>query len=308
MSWDDPQTQLAAQRYQKTVRPNAPWCPSNPEFIRRINGMDSVEDVMNIVFEANYLVMGLGDVYLGAPVATPTDPRHRLVTTKYNPARPWTPENAVGIGGAYLCVYGMEGPGGYQFVGRTVQMWNPLQETKFFTKDKPWLLNFFDQIKFYPCSAEEILQYREDFLRGKFEIQVEETSFHLGEYKEYLESIKESSKKFKKHQEAAFEAEKQRWVEQGLDHFDSEEETVTSEDRVLPEGSEGIEAAIPGSVWKILVEEGQQVKKGENVVILESMKMEFPIAAEEDGVVTAVCVTPGEQVLAGQYVVGIKIA
>lgn len=308
LSWDDPQTQLAAQRYQKTVRPNAPWCPSNPEFIRRINGMDSVEDVMNIVFEANYLVMGLGDVYLGAPVATPTDPRYRLVTTKYNPARPWTPENAVGIGGAYLCVYGMEGPGGYQFVGRTVQMWNPLQETKFFTKDKPWLLNFFDQIKFYPCSAEEILQYREDFLRGKFEIQVEETSFHLGKYKEYLESIKESSKKFKKHQEAAFEAEKQRWVEQGLDHFDSEEETVTSEDRVLPEGSEGIEAAIPGSVWKILVEEGQQVKKGENVVILESMKMEFPIAAEEDGVVTAVCVTPGEQVLAGQYVVGIKIA
>ena len=68
--------------------------------------------------------MGLGDVYLGAPVATPLDPRHRLVTTKYNPARTWTPENAVGIGGAYLCVYGMEGPGGYQFVGRTVQMWN----------------------------------------------------------------------------------------------------------------------------------------------------------------------------------------
>ena len=77
-----------------------------------------------IVFDASYLVLGLGDVYLGAPVATPLDPRHRLVTTKYNPARTWTPENAVGIGGAYLCVYGMEGPGGYQFVGRTLQMWN----------------------------------------------------------------------------------------------------------------------------------------------------------------------------------------
>ena len=72
----------------------------------------------------SYLVLGLGDVYLGAPVATPLDPRHRLVTTKYNPARTWTPENAVGIGGAYLCIYGMEGPGGYQFVGRTVQVWN----------------------------------------------------------------------------------------------------------------------------------------------------------------------------------------
>ena len=104
LSWDDPQTQIAAKRYQQTVRPDAPWCPSNPEFIRRINGLDSLEDVKNIVFNANYLVLGLGDVYLGAPVATPTDPRHRMVTTKYNPARPWTPENAVGIGGAYLCV------------------------------------------------------------------------------------------------------------------------------------------------------------------------------------------------------------
>ena len=44
------------------------------------------------MFDADYLVLGLGDVYLGAPVATPVDPRHRMVTTKYNPARPWTPE------------------------------------------------------------------------------------------------------------------------------------------------------------------------------------------------------------------------
>ena len=74
LSWDDPQTQLAAKRYQQTVRPNAPWCPSNPEFIRRINGLDSIEDVKKIVFDADYLVLGLGDVYLGAPVATPVDP------------------------------------------------------------------------------------------------------------------------------------------------------------------------------------------------------------------------------------------
>ena len=46
-------------------------CPSNLEFIRRINGLDSIADVKKIVFDASYLVMGLGDVYLGAPVATP---------------------------------------------------------------------------------------------------------------------------------------------------------------------------------------------------------------------------------------------
>ena len=72
------------------VRADAPWCPWNIEFIRRINGLATSQDVRDIVFAARYLVLGLGDVYLGAPVATPLDPRHRLVTTKYNPARTWT--------------------------------------------------------------------------------------------------------------------------------------------------------------------------------------------------------------------------
>lgn len=308
LSWDDPQTQLAAKRYQQTVRPNAPWCPSNPEFIRRINGLESIEDVQNIVFNAEYLVLGLGDVYLGAPVATPVDPRHRMVTTKYNPARPWTPENAVGIGGAYLCVYGMEGPGGYQFVGRTIQMWNPLRETEYFKKGKPWLLNFFDRLKFYPCSADEILQFREDFLRGEFHIEIEETTFHLGEYKEYLESIKESAAKFKKHQEASFQAERERWVEQGLDHFESEAEVIEmAQEESLPEGCEPVNATIPGSVWKVLVEEGDVVEKGQEVAVLESMKMEFPVESEYRGVVAKMYVKAGQQMNAGQMVAAIKV-
>ena len=90
LSWDDPATREAIARYMAGVRDDAPWCPWNIEFIRRINGLDSVDDVYRTVFDAEYLVLGLGDVYLGAPVATPLDPRHRLVTTKYNPARTWT--------------------------------------------------------------------------------------------------------------------------------------------------------------------------------------------------------------------------
>ena len=108
LSWNDAAVQKTIDKYMQGVRPDAPWCPSNIEFIRRINGLDSIEDVMRIVFDATYVVLGLGDVYLGAPVATPFDPRHRLVTTKYNPARTWTPDNVVGIGGAYMCIYGME--------------------------------------------------------------------------------------------------------------------------------------------------------------------------------------------------------
>ena len=164
---------------------DAPWCPRNIEFIRRINGLDSEEEVKRIVFDASYLVMGLGDVYLSAPLATPVDPRHRLVTTKYNPARTWTPENAVGIGGSYMCIYGMEGPGGYQFVGRTLPIWNRYKRTREF--QRPWMLRFFDQIRFYEVSEEELLKMRDAFPHGGIELEIEETTFSLGGYNRFIE-------------------------------------------------------------------------------------------------------------------------
>jgi len=200
LSWDDEACKQAIEKYMQSVRADAPWCPSNIEFIRRINGLDSIDEVKRIVFEANYLVLGLGDVYLGAPVATPVDPRHRLVTTKYNPARTWTAENSVGIGGSYMCVYGMEGPGGYQFVGRTVQMWNRYRSTASFKEGKPWLLRFFDQISYYPVTAEELLELRKDFPEGRFEPKIEEGHFSLGEYEAFLKENESTITEFKSKQ------------------------------------------------------------------------------------------------------------
>jgi urea carboxylase len=52
LSWEDPATLLAIEKYMRSVRADAPWCPSNIEFIRRINGLDRVEDVRKIVFDA----------------------------------------------------------------------------------------------------------------------------------------------------------------------------------------------------------------------------------------------------------------
>ncbi|WP_019911087.1 urea carboxylase [Paenibacillus sp. HW567] len=306
LSWDDPATRIAIERYQQTVRPDAPWCPSNIEFIRRINGLDSIEEVKNIVFEANYLVLGLGDVYLGAPVATPVDPRHRLVTTKYNPARTWTPENAVGIGGAYLCVYGMEGPGGYQFVGRTIQMWNRLRSTASFQPGKPWLLRFFDQIRFYPVSAEELLTLREDFLLGRFDARIEETTFDLGEYLDFLASIDESTAEFRARQQKAFKEERESWKKLGLAEYMSEQDHARPEaEQELPPGTVAVRSDMPGSVWKIMVTPGQQIHAGDTVVIQESMKMEFNQKAASSGTVEAIYVAQGDTVQAGQLLVSI---
>jgi urea carboxylase len=217
LSWDDPATHEAIQRYMHGVRADAPWCPWNIEFIRRINGLADVEAVHDIVYDAQYLVLGLGDVYLGAPVATPLDPRHRLVTTKYNPARTWTPENAVGIGGAYLCIYGMEGPGGYQFVGRTTQVWNHChpRDARAFEPGTPWLLRYFDRISFYPVSAEELLDLRADMAAGRGDVDIATGEFSLAAYTDFLAADADGIAEFRQQQSVAFNAERSAWDRAG---------------------------------------------------------------------------------------------
>jgi urea carboxylase len=311
LSWDDPSTRLAIEKYMQSVRPDAPWCPSNIEFIRRINGLESIDEVRRILFEASYLVMGLGDVYLGAPVATPIDPRHRLVTTKYNPARTWTPENAVGIGGAYLCVYGMEGPGGYQFVGRTVQMWNRYRQSADFTEGKQWLLRFFDQLRFYPVSQEELEQMREDFTTGRFNLRIEETRLNLHRYNQFLRDNAESIAAFKVRQQAAFEAERQRWEESGQARFEQElPDEASSSDAPfeIPRGCIAVASPVTGSVWQIPVEPGDRVSTGDKLLVVEAMKMEIPIESDEDAIVREVLCAQGSPIKAGQALIILELS
>jgi urea carboxylase len=308
LSWDDPATQLATQRYQQSVRADAPWCPDNIEFIRRINGLESRAQVRDIVFGASYLVMGLGDVYLGAPVATPLDPRHRLVTTKYNPARTWTPENAVGIGGAYLCVYGMEGPGGYQFVGRTCQMWNRFHETPSFPPGTPWLLRFFDQIRFFPVGADELLEMRDAFPHGKYHVPIEETEFSLRAYRKFLADIAPEARAFKEHQQAAFLAERERWAAAGVPEFiEAPDVAPVSTQIAIPEGCAAVRSPMTANVWQVAVERGQRVEAGQKLMVLEAMKMEVPIVAANDGIVEDLHCIKGGLVTAGQQLATLRV-
>ncbi len=311
LAWNDSQTRLAIEKYTQSVRGDAPWCPSNIEFIRRINGLDSTEQVQEIVFGASYLVLGLGDVYLGAPVATPIDPRHRLVTTKYNPARTWTPENAVGIGGAYLCVYGMEGPGGYQFVGRTLQMWNRYRTTAEFHPGKPWLLRCFDQIRFFPVTEDELLQIRVDFPLGRYRLRVEEQAFHLGDYNRFLQASAKDIAEFKNRQQLAFEAERERWAssDSAANRGETCAATLPSQsEAALPPGARPVLAQVAGSLWRLAVREGETVKAGARLAVIESMKMEIDVVAPCDGYVYQVLCREGTPVSVAQNLVVLVLA
>ena len=195
-AFHDKWTKEAMAIYARTVRAEAPYLPDNVKFVARCNGFEDVEKV-NAYLQASYhLVIGLGDVYLGAPCAVPLDPRYRIVVPKYNPARMFTPEGAIGIGGAYICIYPMESPGGYQLVGRTLPIWNTWQTSKYF-KEAPWLLRFFDRIKFESISENELSRIREAMLNGEYELRIENGMFSINEYNRYLETIKDEAERFK---------------------------------------------------------------------------------------------------------------
>jgi len=198
-------TREAIERYMNSVRKQAPYLPDNMEFIARANGLTSVDEVIRYILSTEYLVIGLGDVYLGAPCAVPLDPRYRMVVPKYNPARTWTPEGAVGIGGAFMCIYPMESPGGYQLVGRTVQIWNTWQTNAAFA-EAPWLLRFFDRVKFELVSEDELEEIRQEAVTDRYTFKIENGMFNLQRYKEFLAEVKDEADAFKQQQQAAIAA------------------------------------------------------------------------------------------------------
>ncbi|MGN9839216.1 biotin/lipoyl-binding carrier protein [Nonomuraea sp. H19] len=67
-----------------------------------------------------------------------------------------------------------------------------------------------------------------------------------------------------------------------------------------------VHAEMVANVWKVLVSEGERVSEGDTLVILESMKMEIPVLAEEDGVVAQLKVAEGDVIQEGDLIAVIE--
>lgn len=208
LAFHDSWTREAIAEYMQSVRAEGPYLPDNIEFVARCNGLEDPDLVETYLQKTQHLVLGLGDVYLGAPCAVPLDPRCRLVVPKYNPARIFTPEGAVGIGGAYICIYPMESPGGYQLVGRTLPIWNTWQTHPSFA-EAPWLLRFFDRIQFESVSEAELVAARQAVKKRDYALRIEDGVFKIKQYNAFMDSIRDEAEVFKARQQAAA----QRWTE-----------------------------------------------------------------------------------------------
>jgi urea carboxylase len=199
-----------------------------------------------------------------------------------------------------MCIYGMEGPGGYQLFGRTIQVWNTHRQTPPFAPGHPWLLRHFDQIRFFEVSNEELEHARDAFLHGKYEVRIEAQKFSLAEYREFCAANAASIDAFQATQRAAFAAERADWAAKGLNRFEEKESEPAPEEAPLPDGARGIAAPVPGSIWQVLKSPGDAVKVGEVLMIIESMKMEMQVRSPASGVVESIAGVKGQVVRAGQ--------
>lgn len=85
--------------------------------------------------------------------------------------------------------------------------------------------------------------------------------------------------------------------------FEQEKEGGRAAHRAAPGG---LEAPMPGKVIKVSVEPGQQVKKGDEILVVEAMKMENALRAPKDGTVRSISVKVGDMVSPGVVLVDVE--
>src|SRR5207249_4844852 len=117
------------------------------------NGLKDAEGVIQYLCATEWWNACIG-FWPGLPFMFPLDPRYAIVTPKYNPTRPWTPEGAVGIGGPCVAIYPVASPGGYQLFGRTIPIFDLQQRNPAF-KANPILLKPADRIQWVRVTDDE---------------------------------------------------------------------------------------------------------------------------------------------------------
>lgn len=187
IAFEDSQTKLSVELYQKQVRPDAPNCADgyNLEYMAQCNGC-TVAELKEMMLSTYWYNSGCG-FWPGGGFFWPMDPRCKMVVPKYNPPRIWTPEGAVGIGGACLFTYTTACGGGYQLFGRTIPTFQfEMKHPQF--KNSPFLYRpSGDRLKFVEVSEEEIVEiYKHVHEDTDYVYNIEESQIVVKDYLEFL--------------------------------------------------------------------------------------------------------------------------
>src|SRR5438445_762781 len=204
IAFGDRWTRADIERYVKYTRQDAPNIVDghNIEYIARYNGLRNVQEVVDYICVTECWNACIG-FWPGLPFMFPLDPRYAIVTPKYNPTRPWTPEGAVGIGGPCVAIYPVASPGGYQLFGRTIPIFDLQQRNPAF-KANPILLKPADRIQWVRVTDDELEAIRARVYDGTYRYKVVEyEALNVKAYRRFLDSVKDAVAAFQRRQAEA---------------------------------------------------------------------------------------------------------
>ena len=200
IAFDDEMTREAVARYRITTRNDAPNVidGDNIDYIVRYNGFVSREDFFQRFSETTWWNAFIG-YFPGLPSLFSLDPLTRISVPKYNPARMWTAEGAVGIGGPCVVLYPVEAPGSYQLFGRTLPLVGrdfgirtANRGTPSETIDTATDFNLFrigDRVGFERVTEKELLALRLSVFEGTYTYRVKAGEFVVAEYLDRVERL-----------------------------------------------------------------------------------------------------------------------
>lgn len=183
IAFDDTTSREAVNRYRITTRPDAPNVidGNNIDYMVRYNGLSDRASLYARVLESTWWNAFSG-FYPGLPSLLPLDPRSELIGPKYNPARTWTPEGAVAIGGPCLVVHPIESSGSYQVLGRTLPISDLAPRRMRAHRVDPILVHPGDRITFYAISEAELVELRRQVFEGRYDYEIEPGQYTASEY------------------------------------------------------------------------------------------------------------------------------
>lgn len=308
--FDSSKEKNAIKRYMETQRPYASYLPDNMDFLAKNNGLER-NDLLDIYLKSRLIAISVG-FFAALPLCLPVDPRQRISCPKMNPSRVFTPEGQVSWGGSCMAIYNVESPGGYQLTGLTIPGCDILASKNDYSLERPWLFEDFDQLTFYQVSEGEYERQLALFHSGRYQYEVEDTEFDMGEHNKLLDATKEEVKESKKRQKRA-QDEMQKVEDQLMERWNKEKAEgkvpMDKVDALLNDPKiHKIIAPMNANVWKVTSKEGDRVKSNDVVAILEAMKLEISVRAEEGlaGKVEKLLVRPGDVVTAGDPLVLVR--
>ncbi|KAF7544244.1 hypothetical protein G7046_g9824 [Stylonectria norvegica] len=295
----------AIERYTSNQRSLASYLPDPLKFIAENNGM-TLDQLKKTFLSLQSVVIGVG-FFMALPQSLPADPRHRLRAPKMNPSRTYTPEGAFSWGGCSIAIYPVDSPGGYMLAGMTIPGVDVYGYKTGFTKEQPWMFEDMDTLTFYEVTEEEYDIKMTQFRSGGYQFEMEDSVFDMAAHNKLLEDTADEAAALRKQRTLA-EAEMVKLEKRLLEQWLQEKSAgVTSTDELLAlledPSMEPIESPVNANVWKVLVEEGQQLKSGQTIAILEAMKMEINVLVDshlEGATIKKILVKPGDSVESGK--------